>query len=153
MVDWKLRHPFTPLFWHLICSGYRTYLTMVRNFPVHWPHHERPTPPAIWRLLDSVCRSRYGAAWRADRGVVVMTGPQPVLKPTVAPFTSAVLTLPEVAFFVAANPGYVLGDELAMLAAITPRALLYMALRQSVRRNPARPTATLGAHPTPGTTS
>src|SRR5207249_517085 len=41
LLRWKVRHPLTPLHWYLICSGYRTYLTLVRNFPGHLPHHER----------------------------------------------------------------------------------------------------------------
>ena len=142
MARWKLAHPRIPLYWHLICSGYRTYLTLARNFPVHWPHHERPTPPEIRELLHSVCRARYGDAWRADRGVIAVEGPQPVLKAAVAPFTPAVLALPEVAFFVAANPGYADGDELAMLAPITPRAILHMALRQMQRRRPTASSST-----------
>jgi len=141
MARWKLSHPRIPLYWHLICSGYRTYLTLARNFPVHWPHHERPTPPAMRALLHSVCRARYGDSWRSDRGVVAVNGPQPVLKASVAPFTPTVLALPEVAFFVAANPGYADGDELAMLAPITPRSILHLALRQVWRRRPAQPSS------------
>jgi hypothetical protein len=120
MARWKLAHPRIPLYWHLICSGYRTYLTLARNFPVHWPHHERPTPPEIRELLHSVCRRDMAMPGGPTDGVIAVEGPQPVLKAAVAPFTPAVLALPEVAFFVAANPGYADGDELAMLAPLTP---------------------------------
>jgi len=118
LVTWKLRHPLVPLYWHLICSGYRTYLTLVRNFPTHWPHHARPTPAWERGLLDSIGRARYGAAWCADRGVISLGREQPVLKRAVAPFTPQVLALPEVAFFVNANPGFADGDELAMIARV-----------------------------------
>lgn len=123
LLAWKLRHPLVPLYWHLICSGYRTYLTLVRNFPTHWPHHERATPAWERGLIDSIGRSRYGAAWRADRGVVSLGREQPVLKCQVAPFTPQVLALPEVAFFVRANPGFATGDELAMIARVDARAV------------------------------
>ncbi len=118
LVRWKLRRPFTPLYWYLICSGYRTYLTLVRNFPEHWPHHARPTPGWERGLIDSICSERYGAAWRADRGVISFGEVQPVLKQSVAPFTGRVLSLAEVRFFVEANPGYAKGDELAMIARV-----------------------------------
>jgi hypothetical protein len=126
LVRWKLRHPLTPLYWHLICSGYRTYLTLVRNFPTHWPDHRRPTPAWERGLLDSIGRARYGPAWRAEQGVVSLAGPQPVLRSTLAPFTPELLALPEIAFFVRANPGYARGDELAMLARVDLRAVLGM---------------------------
>ncbi len=139
LVRWKLRHPLTPLYWYLICSGYRTYLTLVRNFPDHWPRHDRPTPAPAARLLDSVSRARYGDAWKADRGVVSFGGAQPVLKQAVAPFTRQVLALPEVAFFVKANPSCLLGDELAMLARVNAAAVVRMGakwLRRSLQRKP-----------------
>ena len=137
LLRWKLRHPLEPLYWHLICSGYRTYLTLVRNFPAHWPHHARPCPAWERGLIDSICRARYGTAWRADRGVVSFGEVQPVLRSAVAPITPEVLALPEVAFFVAANPGHQRGDELAMIALVDAGAVLGMAakwLRKSLRR-------------------
>jgi hypothetical protein len=142
LVRWKLRHPFTPLYWHLICSGYRTYLTLVRNFPEHWPHHARATPRWERGLIDSICRERYGGAWRAERGVISFGEVQPVLKQAVAPFTSRVLSLPEVRFFVEANPGHAKGDELAMIARVNLQAgiqVLGKWLRRLLRRAaPAR---------------
>ena len=137
LLRWKLRHPLEPLYWHLICSGHRTYLTLVRNFPAHWPHHARPCPAWERGLIDSICRARYGQAWRAERGVVSFGEVQPVLRSAVAPLTPEVLALPEVAFFVAANPGYQRGDELAMIALVDAGAVLGMAtkwLRKSLRR-------------------
>src|SRR3989449_5520885 len=83
LVRWKLRHPFTPLYWYLICSGYRTYLTLVRNFPEHWPHHQRVTEPWERGLLHALSRSRYGDAYDAVRGVISFGERQPMLKTVV----------------------------------------------------------------------
>lgn len=130
---WKLRHPRTPLYWHLICSGYRTYLTLVRNFPTHWPDHRRPTPAFERGLLDAIGRGRYGARWRPDRGVVSADGPQPVLEATVAPLDPAVRALPEIAFFLRVNPGHARGDELAMLAPVDGPAVAWMVARWLAR--------------------
>jgi hypothetical protein len=123
LVRWRVRHPFTPLYWHLICSGCRTYLTLVRNFPTHWPHHQHATPDHERGLIDSICRARYGAAWHPERGVVSFGDVQPVLKAAVAPVTAELRALPEIVFFLAANPGYLRGDELAMLARVDARAV------------------------------
>jgi hypothetical protein len=118
LLGWKLRHPLVPLYWFLICHGYRTYLSMVRYFPDHWPHFERGLPASKQALIDSLGRERFGASWIAERGVVRFGQDQPVLRATVAPFTGAVLDLPEIRFFVAANPGYAEGDELAVIGRV-----------------------------------
>jgi hypothetical protein len=141
MVRWQLRHPGTPLYWHLICSGVRTYLTLVRNFPTHWPHHEHEMPAWERGLLDAVARRRYGEAWRAERGVVSFGAEQPVLKAGLAPITPGLLELPEIAYFVRANPGHLAGDELAMLARVDLAAVSLMSakwIRKALgRRAPA----------------
>lgn len=129
LMRWKLRHPSTPLYWYLLCSGYRTYLTLVRNFPEHWPRYDRATPEWEAGLLDSIGRARYGDAWKPERGVISLDGPQPVLKSWVAPFDDSVLRLPEVRFFVSANPGFAEGDELALIA----RASLPAAVTMTVK--------------------
>jgi hypothetical protein len=118
LLGWQLRHPLVPLYWFLICHGYRTYLSMVRYFPDHWPHFERGLPQAKRALIDSLGRERFGTNWDPERGVVRFGQDQPVLRTTVAPFTRAVLDLPEIRFFVAANPGYAEGDELAVIGRV-----------------------------------
>lgn len=129
MVRWRLRHPLTPLYWFLICSGYRTYLTLVRNFPTHWPHHERATPAWERGLIASLARARYPGAWRESEGVVSFGGAQPVLKTSVASITPDLLALPEIRFFVQANPGHARGDELAMIARLDAAALWSMSAK------------------------
>lgn len=146
LLRWRWRHPFTPLYWHLICSGCRTYLTLVRNFPTHWPHHRHPTPEPVRGLIDSICRARYGPAWHRDRGVVSFGDVQPVLKAAVAPVTADLRALPEIAFFLNANPGYLRGDELAMIARVDGRAVRRMLgkwLRRAVLGHRDRRTAAL----------
>ncbi len=145
LLRWKLRHPFVPLYWYLICSGYRTYLSLVRNFPEHWPHHERAMPAWELGLIDSLSRSRYGDAWKARRGVISFGEAQPMLRTLVAPLTSAVLALPEVRFFVAANPAYAQGDELAMIARVDVPAVVGMFakwLRRALAHRPGSRTVT-----------
>ena len=129
LLRWKVRHPFTRLYWYLICSGYRTYLSLVRNFPEHWPHHQQATPPWERALIDSLSHSRYGEAWKPGRGVISLGEGQPMLKTAVAPLTTGVLALPEVRFFIQVNPEYARGDELAMIARVNMRAVGGMAIK------------------------
>jgi hypothetical protein len=139
LVRWRLRHPGTPLYWYLICSGYRTYLTLVRNFPHHWPHHERDTPAWEAGLIDSISGTRYPQAWNPEAGVISFGEVQPIVKASVAPFTPAILELPEVKFFVQANPEYARGDELAMIAKVDLAAARQVLGRTRRRRRRHRP--------------
>ncbi|MFN0180918.1 MAG: hypothetical protein ACKVZ0_19105 [Gemmatimonadales bacterium] len=140
LLGWKLRHPLTPLYWFLICHGYRTYLTMVRYFPDHWPHFERGLPDSKRALIDSLGQERFGKNWIAERGVVRFGREQPVLRATVAPFTGAVLGMPEIRFFVAVNPGYAQGDELAMIGRVNLGFVHGLVRRLFSRRRAARDT-------------
>jgi len=154
LVRWKLRHPFTPLYWYLICSGYRTYLTLVRNFPEHWPHHQRVTERWERGLLHALSRSRYGDAYDAVRGVISFGERQPMLKTVVASLTNSALALPEVRFFTQVNPGHARGEELAMIARVNLRAVGGMALkwlrRALIRRSHGAPAPVAGfPRPTP----
>ena len=138
---WKLRHPTTPLYWLLICSGHRTYLSLVRNFPTYWPHHLRQTPRFERGLIDAIGRRRFGPSWDSERGVVSTGGVQPVFKAAVAPLDGGVRELPEIRFFLERNPHHARGDELAMIARVDASALGWMASRwlgRPVRRWGAR---------------
>lgn len=132
-IRWKLRHPRTPLYWYLICSGHRTYLALVRNFPTYWPRHDRPTPDLARRLLDGIGRRRFGDLWHPERGVVSTGGIQPLFRPSLSPLDPAVRTLPEVDWFLRTNPGYARGDELAMIALVDAEAIRWMTRRWLAR--------------------
>src|SRR3989454_8496802 len=145
---------FRSLYWYLICSGYRTYLTLVRNFPEHWPHHERVTPAGERGLIDALSRSRYGEAYDADRGVISFGDRQPMLKAVVATLTNSALALPEVRFFVEVNPGHARGDEPAMIGRVNARAVGGMALkwlRRALSRRSRGAPAPVAGFPRPTT--
>lgn len=112
---WKLRHPFTPLYWFLVVMGYRTYLAMARNFKNYWPAYDRPTPKAIESLLHHICQERFGGAYKRELGLIE---PQNLvsLKNSVAPITDDILSAcPEVRFLVEKNPQYSQGVEMPCL--------------------------------------
>jgi hypothetical protein len=113
-----LANPGTPCYWFLISKGYKTYLLLARNFPEHWPRHDRPTPAWQAALLDSLAREKFADAWRPERGVLTHRDPLGRLKEGVAPLDQGLLALPDVRFFVEANPGHADGDELCCLGRV-----------------------------------
>jgi hypothetical protein len=110
--------PARPCYWLLLTSGFRTY----RFLPVFWreffPRHNVAAPPQIQRLLDHLARVRYGANYDAVAGLVRFPRPQRL--------RGALGVLPEgraadkhVAFFLARNPGHLLGEELVCITEIS----------------------------------
>src|SRR5688500_15810726 len=81
----KLAHPHLPVYWFLITKGYKTYLLLTRNFPEHWPRHDRETPAWERAALDALARERFGDAWRPSEGVILAQGDAARLKEGVAP--------------------------------------------------------------------
>lgn len=104
-----------PLYWFLICSGYRTYRYLPTFFKEFWPRYDAQTPPAAQALLDTVAQRRFGA--RYQDGVVRLPGGG-ALREGVSPVDERQLRNPDVAFFVRANPGHLRGDELACITRI-----------------------------------
>ena len=129
----KLKHPFTPMYWFLITKGYKTYLLLSRNFPEHWPRHERPTPRWQQQVIDHVARQKFGQAYCAKRGVIRFERPHGRLRDGVAPIDSSLLADPDVRFFVLRNPGHASGDELCTLGRIDIRFVIFF-LRRLLRR-------------------
>jgi hypothetical protein len=117
----KLRHPLTPLYWYLIAMGYRTYLMMARNLVEYWPRWDRPTPPEVRALIDSISEDKFGSSYKIDRGVIEHQVCEATLNERVAPFTPEVLQIPEIAFFTGVNPDYSRGVELACLGRMDAR--------------------------------
>lgn len=115
-----------PLWWLLICSGYRTYRFLPLFFREFWPRHDAPTPPEVAQLMEALARGRYGSLYH--EGVVQLPRAARV-RPEVGGLTEARLSNPHVAFFAAANPGHVHGDELVCLTRVDPANFTAAALR------------------------
>lgn len=111
-----------PVYWFLICSGYKTYRYLPLLFREFYPTWQRPTPPDVQQVLNTLARHRFGAQYDAVRGIVRLPGATP-LRPGVAELTPHRLQDPHVAFFAVANPGHTQGEELACLAELCPANL------------------------------
>lgn len=114
MAEQKAAVPELPLYWYLICSGYRTYLFLPLFYREFYPRFDRPTPPLEQHLLDTLGRQRYPDEYRD--GVIHVERPRECLRPELARPPAHKLKKPHVRFFFERNPGYARGDELACLA-------------------------------------
>lgn len=102
----------TPLYWFLICGGYRTYRYLPIFFHEFWPRFDRPTPADAQAIMDSLASTRYGSSYR--NGVIVEGNG--FLRAQVSPISERHLRNPHVSFFEQANPGHRQGHELVCLA-------------------------------------
>jgi hypothetical protein len=99
-----------PLVWLLICSGYRTYRFLPVFFREFYPHHDAPTPARVQELMHVLARARYGDAYDAGRGLVVLDHPTPLREDLVS--VSGTRCDAHVEHFLRLNPGHEHGDEL-----------------------------------------
>jgi hypothetical protein len=121
------RHPLTPVYWFLITKGWRTYLLLSRNFPEHWPRHDRPTAPWPAAVLDRLAGAMFPGAWRPERGVLEFAACPGRLREDVAPITPDLLRHADIRFFAERNPGHARGDELCCLGRVhLPLAVSYL---------------------------
>jgi hypothetical protein len=110
--------PAASVYWFLICSGYKTWRFLPVFFREFYPNPDRPTPPHIQRIVDTLGARKFGDEYVPDSGIVRMRAATP-LRSGIANVTSERLRDPQVAFFAHRNPGHALGDELACLTQIS----------------------------------
>lgn len=124
----KLRQPRRPLYWFLISKGYKTYLLTRKNFRC-FPNHAAPTPPRAQALLDHVAQLKYPGDYDPERGVIAFPTSQGKVRGEFEDLGPEELAHPDIAYFVARNPGYRDGDELCTIAEIRLRDLAFIGLK------------------------
>lgn len=117
MVRLMDQYPKNDLYWFLISKGFRTYRFLPVFFNRFWPTPNQETPPAMVALLAAVAACRFGESFDPANGLIRIAGSDR-LAPALADIPSARLRDPHIAYFLARNPGYAQGDELACLAPI-----------------------------------
>ncbi|MFO1183953.1 MAG: hypothetical protein U1E56_04120 [Bauldia sp.] len=106
------------LFWFLIVKGHRTYRylpTFAREFVPNWTGRELPYLAA---LRNALAADMFGPDFNAETGVIRFAARRGNLAPAWAEPTERERELPEVAYFLQANPGFRTGDELACLSEV-----------------------------------
>lgn len=114
-----------PLYWLLICSGFRTYRYLTSFMQEYWPRWDQPTPRRAQTMLDFLAEKRFGPAYRD--GIVRLDGGR--LRAEVSPIDDNRIRQPHVAFFAQINPGHVAGHELACITRFEPDNLSRAGLR------------------------
>ena len=106
-------------YWYLISKGYKTYRYLPLYFKEYYPRFEKETPEFERLVIDKLSERRYPGKYDSKRGIVSFGADAEYLKNGVADITPARLKDPNVSFFVAKNPGYMKGDELACIGILT----------------------------------
>ena len=119
----------TDVYWLLLTSGFRTYRFLPLFFRDFQPRHDADTHDEH-HLLRLLARERFREQYDEASGIVKLRTPQ-VLTPDLVALPAGRLTDPHVAFFVAQNPGFVDGDELACLTRIDDSNLTPAARRMT----------------------
>ncbi len=119
----KAQATAVPLFWFLIVKGHRTFRYLPAFAIEFFPHWLGATPPWACAIIDGLAAARFGDRYDRGRGIVSFAEPRDRLKAPWARVEAHELRRPEVAFFVARNPGYLRGDELVCLTELSPANL------------------------------
>ncbi|MEZ4639507.1 MAG: hypothetical protein R2873_22000 [Caldilineaceae bacterium] len=109
--------PGAKVYWFLISSGYKTYRFLPVFFECFYPSYRRPTPAHEQRVLDVLAAAKFGDQYDPAAGIIRFTDSAP-LRAGVAEVDERRLKNPDIAYFVARNPGHARGDQLACLVEI-----------------------------------
>jgi len=123
----RREHADRRLFWFLISKGYRTYLYLPLFFHAFYPRAGVATPPFERALIHALATRRYPGAFNPETGVIEHAHDR--LRPALAVVSEHRRRHPHVAFFLARNPGYARGHELACVAEISPENMKALARR------------------------
>lgn len=110
--------PAEPLHWFLISKGHRTYRMLPGFFRQYWPSRHEPIPDEVRVLMTRYATSLFPEDYNPATGVLEYRTAKDRLRQTA--LSSGELANPDVAFFVAANPGWVLGHDLVCLTRLSP---------------------------------
>jgi hypothetical protein len=125
----KARASERALYWFLISKGHRTYRFLTAFSREFWPAVHRATPARMQALMDALARDRFGTDYDAASGVIRFAQSHGHLRERFAQVSAAHRQRPEVAFFLARNPGYARGEELVCLCELAAETLQPLARR------------------------
>jgi hypothetical protein len=129
----KLTHPRDAVYWFLISKGYKTYLLLARNFPEHWPRHDKKTPRWQQAVLDTLARKKFGEFWIPELGILRFNTPQGRLREKVAEVSNDLLTHPDIRFFHQQNPGHAEGEELCCIGRVDTTLAIFYPLKLAAK--------------------
>jgi hypothetical protein len=107
-----------PLYWLLICSGYKTYRFLPLFYKEYYPHYKRPTPSEMQNLMHKLAGDYFGSEYHPNLGIVRFEEGSTPLVEGIGEIDKKRLKNPHIRFFAEVNPGHVDGDELVCLTLI-----------------------------------
>ncbi len=113
-------YPDIPLYWFLICMGYKTYRFLPVYFRTFYPSVNSACSSGQKEVLDALAGSRFGSQYDPERGIVRFAGIPVSLRQGFAEVPLGKHRDEDVCFFLERNPGYRRGEELACLARLHP---------------------------------
>ena len=108
------------LYWFLIVKGHRTYRYLPAFALDFVPAPSGRNDPDLLALRDALARHRFAEGYDAGSGIIHFDEARGSLTQQLAEPSERELALPEVRFFLEANPGFRAGDELACLCSLSP---------------------------------
>lgn len=124
------KSPDRKLYWMLISKGFRTYRYLPAFFNSFYPRYDRQTPLREIGLINSLGRRKFADRYNAHKGVVMPLGHSQSLKKEFTIPNKAHQSNPHVQFFLQANPGFRLGEELVCIARFDEQNLKPYMLRR-----------------------
>ncbi len=104
----------TPLYWFLICKGYKTYLFLPAMFKVFYPCYSIAIPEYEKGLINHLSEQRFGNKYY--NGIIKENADRVVTEYNIIPEKK--LYNNHIKHFVKLNPRYIQGEELACIAKI-----------------------------------
>lgn len=108
------------VYWFLIVKGHRTYRYLPAFARDYVPRADGENTGSLLVLRNAVAAARFGANFDPVSGIIRFPEPRGRLAEALAEPTPRERANPHVRFFMAANPGFRQGDELACLCALAP---------------------------------
>ena len=111
--------PDVPLYWFLIVKGHRTYRYLPAFARDYVPRAEqRGGDAALVAMRNALAAHLYPGAFDAQTGLIRFAEARGNLQADWSEPSAREAALPDVAYFLSANPGYRSGDELACLCSL-----------------------------------
>jgi hypothetical protein len=120
----KMKALNTPVYWFLQSKGFKTYLLMRKNFKQSYPNIYQDMPHEFASVAQHFYRMKYGDCYIPAKNQIIFPTSKGAAKLEVCEPKGEHLKDPEVQFFLAANPHYAKGVELACVGEITVQDLL-----------------------------
>jgi hypothetical protein len=110
-----------PLYYVLICKGWRTYRILPFLFRQFSPRSGEPTQILHRQVMNAFGARRYPGEYRPETGLIVFEGEAQRIKPGSSEAISPLRSDEHAQFFRRQNPSYLRGDELVCVARVEPR--------------------------------